>query len=122
MSPTLCSQVGANVVLRALSPADGSTEQLDIVIDFPNGEVREHAGEPFAFRFDIDRRLVETVVAQRAVDTCAAPGCCSSTRPAAHDVVERAAVVQGTRSRVVSLAGGGKTADKHGCLIEGDKR
>ena len=68
MAPTLCSQVGANVVLRALAPADGSAEQLDIVIDFPNGEVREHAGEPFAFRFDIDRRLVETVVAQRAVD------------------------------------------------------
>jgi UDP-MurNAc hydroxylase len=68
IAPTLRTQVGANVVLRAMAPADGSAEQLDIVIDFPNGEVREHAGEPFAFRFDIDRRLVETVVAQRAVD------------------------------------------------------
>jgi UDP-MurNAc hydroxylase len=68
IAPTLRTQVGANVLLRAMAPADGSTEQLDIVIDFPNGEVREHAGEPFAFRFDIDRRLVETVVAQRAVD------------------------------------------------------
>ncbi len=68
MAPTLREQVGANVVLRAMAPADGSAEQLDIVIDFPNGEVREHAGEPFAFRFDIDRRLVETVVEQRAVD------------------------------------------------------
>jgi UDP-MurNAc hydroxylase len=68
MAPTLCAQVGANVVLRAMAPADGSAEQLDIVVDFPNGEVREHAGEPYSFRFDIDRRLVETVVAQRAVD------------------------------------------------------
>ena len=68
MAPTLCSLVGANVVLRALAPADCSAEQLDIVIDFASGEVREHRDEPFAFRFDIDRRLVETVVSQRAVD------------------------------------------------------
>ena len=68
MAPTIRSQVGANVVLRAMAPADGSAEQLDILIDFPAGEVRAHAGEPFAFRFDVDRRLVETVVAQRAVD------------------------------------------------------
>jgi UDP-MurNAc hydroxylase len=64
MAPTIRSQIGANVVLRAMS----SDDQLDIVIDFPNGEVREHNGEPFAFRFDVDRRLVETVAEQRAVD------------------------------------------------------
>ncbi len=66
MAPTLRSQVGANVVLRAM--AGPGAEQLDIVIDFPAGEVRLHADEPFAFRFDIDRRLVETVAARRAVD------------------------------------------------------
>jgi len=68
MAPTVCAQVGSNVVLRAMAPDDGSVERLDVVIDFPNAEVREHAGEPFDFRFDIDRRLVETVTAQRAVD------------------------------------------------------
>ena len=68
MAPTLCAQVGSNVVLRAMAPCDAGAEQLDIVIDFENRQVREHAGEPFAFRFDIDRRLVETVAAQRAVD------------------------------------------------------
>jgi UDP-MurNAc hydroxylase len=68
MAPTVRSQVGANVVLRAMAPSDGSAEQLDVVIDFPNGEVRVHNDEPFDFRFDIDRRLVETVAAQRAVD------------------------------------------------------
>lgn len=67
MAPTIRSQVGANVLLRALSD-DPAVEQLDVVIDFPNGEVRRHEGEPFSFRFDIDRRLVETVAAQRAVD------------------------------------------------------
>jgi UDP-MurNAc hydroxylase len=41
---------------------------LAILVDFPNGEVRRHDGEPFSFRFDIPRELVETVVAQRAVD------------------------------------------------------
>ena len=66
MAPTLRSQVGANVVLRATAETDD--ERLDIVIDFPAGEVRRHDGEPYAFRFDIDRRLVETVAAQRAVD------------------------------------------------------
>jgi UDP-MurNAc hydroxylase len=60
MAPTLRAQVGANVLINA--------GDLAIVVDFPAGEVRRHAGEPFAFRFDIARELVETVVAQRAVD------------------------------------------------------
>ena len=40
----------------------------DVLIDFPIGDVRAYAGEPYAFRFDIQRELVETVAAQRAVD------------------------------------------------------
>ncbi|HYN35253.1 MAG TPA: Rieske 2Fe-2S domain-containing protein [Ilumatobacteraceae bacterium] len=60
MAPTLRAQVGANVLLRA--------GDLPILIDFPAGEVRPHDGEEYAFRFDIPRDLVETVVAQRAVD------------------------------------------------------
>ncbi|WP_420451836.1 Rieske 2Fe-2S domain-containing protein [Ilumatobacter sp.] len=79
MAPTLRSQIGSNVVLRALpaTSLDGTTdavsdaaggERLDVVIDFVAGEVRAHRDEPYAFRFDIDRRLVETVAARRAVD------------------------------------------------------
>jgi len=60
MAPTLREQVGANVLINA--------GDLPILVDFPNGEVRPHAGEPFEFRFDIPRELVETVVADRAVD------------------------------------------------------
>jgi len=60
MAPTLRTQVGANVVINA--------GDLPILIDFPHGEVRRHEGEPYSFRFDIPRELVETVVAQRAVD------------------------------------------------------
>ena len=60
MAPMLRTQVGANVLLRA--------GDLPILIDFPAGEVRLHHGEDYAFRFDIPRELVETVVAQRAVD------------------------------------------------------
>ena len=60
MAPTLRSQVGANVLINA--------GDLPILVDFPNGEVRRHSGEEFSFRFDIPRELVETVVAQRAVD------------------------------------------------------
>jgi UDP-MurNAc hydroxylase len=60
MAPTLRQGVGAACLLRA--------GDLDILIDFPNGRIRAYAGEEYGFRFEIDRRLVETVVAQRAVD------------------------------------------------------
>ena len=60
MAPTLRAAVGASCLLRA--------GDLDILIDFPTGEVRAHAGEPYAFRFEIQRELVDTVVAERAVD------------------------------------------------------
>jgi UDP-MurNAc hydroxylase len=60
MAPTLRAAVGANCLVRC--------GDLDVVIDFPAGEVREHAGEPYGFRFEIQRELVETVVAARAVD------------------------------------------------------
>ena len=60
MAPTLRTGIGDSCLLRA--------GDLDVIIDFPNGEVREFAGEDHAFRFDIQRELVETVAAQRAVD------------------------------------------------------
>jgi UDP-MurNAc hydroxylase len=66
MAPTVCAAVGGPVVIHATS-ADPS-EQLSVVIDFPNAQVREFAGEDHGFWFRIDRRLVETVVAHRAVD------------------------------------------------------
>jgi UDP-MurNAc hydroxylase len=60
MAPSLRGGVGDCCLLRA--------GDLDVLIDFPNGEVRLHAGEDYGFRFVIQRELVETVVAQRAVD------------------------------------------------------
>jgi UDP-MurNAc hydroxylase len=42
--------------------------ELKIAIDFPNGTVNEWDEGDHGFRFTIDRRLVETVVAERAVD------------------------------------------------------
>ncbi len=60
MAPTLRDSVGDVCVLHA--------GDLAIAIDFPTGEVREWQGEPHAFRFEIQRELVETVVADRAVD------------------------------------------------------
>ena len=50
---------------RLLADRAGDT---DIFIDFPGGEVRAHAGEPYRYRFEIERPLVELVVAERAVD------------------------------------------------------
>lgn len=60
MAPTLRGAVGANCLIRA--------GDVEILVDFPNGEVRSYADEPYEFRFTIARELVETVVAQRAVD------------------------------------------------------
>jgi UDP-MurNAc hydroxylase len=60
MAPTLREAVGANCLIRA--------GDLEILIDFPNGEVHTYAGEPYSFRFTIPRELVETVAAERAVD------------------------------------------------------
>jgi len=60
MAPTVREAIGAACLLRA-----GDTE---ILIDFPAGEVRSFDGEEHAFRFEIARPLVETVVAARAVD------------------------------------------------------
>ena len=60
MAPTVRSAIGAAALLRA--------GDVDVLVDFPAGEVRPYAGEDVRFRFDIERPLVETVVAQRAVD------------------------------------------------------
>lgn len=60
LAPTLRSAIGAACLLRL--------GDLEILVDFPRSRVRPYDGEEYAFRFDIDRRLVETVVAQRAVD------------------------------------------------------
>ena len=60
MAPTVRAGVGANVLLRA--------GDLDVLVDFPAGQVRAWDGEPYSFRFVIQRELVETVVAAKAVD------------------------------------------------------
>ena len=60
LAPHVRAGVGACVLLRA--------GDEDVVIDFPAGQVRPFAGEEIRYRFEIDRRLVETVVARRAVD------------------------------------------------------
>jgi UDP-MurNAc hydroxylase len=59
-APNLRRALGASVLIRS-----GDT---DVVIDFPAGQVRAWDGEEIDFRFEIDRRVLETVVAQRAVD------------------------------------------------------
>jgi UDP-MurNAc hydroxylase len=60
MAPTLREGVGARCLLHV--------GDLEVIIDFPFGEVREYIGENYGFRFEIQRELVETVVAQGAVD------------------------------------------------------
>ncbi len=59
-APTVCDAIGACVLLRL--------GDLDIILDFPARQVRQWQGEPAPFRFEIQRELVETVVARRAHD------------------------------------------------------
>ena len=58
--PTLRAGVGAAALIWS-----GSEE---VLVDFPAGQVREYADEPYAFSFTIPRPLLERVVADRAVD------------------------------------------------------
>jgi UDP-MurNAc hydroxylase len=60
MAPSVRQGVGANVLIR--------TGEIDIIVDFPNGEVRAHEGEDYRYRFDIPRELIETVVDRHEVD------------------------------------------------------
>lgn len=60
VAPTLRAGIGAGVLLR--------TGDLDVYLDMPVGEVRRWAGEPYSYRFEIPRELVETVAAEEAVD------------------------------------------------------
>jgi UDP-MurNAc hydroxylase len=60
MAPTLRDAVGASCLLRA--------GDVEVLIDFPAGEVRPYSGEQVRYRFEIDRALVESVVAAKAVD------------------------------------------------------
>ena len=59
-APQLRAGVGGRCLLRC---GDES-----VVIDFPAGTVRTHAGETCQFRFDIDPRLLEKVIGDYAVD------------------------------------------------------
>ena len=67
IAPTLRAAVGAACRLTATGAA-GERGDVDVLIDFPAGQVREYAGEPYAFSFTVARDLVEAVAAQRAVD------------------------------------------------------
>lgn len=60
MCPTVREAIGTNCLVRT-----GDTE---ILIDFPAGTVCRYDGEPFDFRFELPRPLVEMAVAERAVD------------------------------------------------------
>ncbi|MGI9028941.1 MAG: MBL fold metallo-hydrolase, partial [Ilumatobacteraceae bacterium] len=60
IGPTVCGEIGAGCLLRA--------GDVDVYLDFPAGQVRAHDGEAYRYRFEIERPLVEQVVAERAVD------------------------------------------------------
>jgi UDP-MurNAc hydroxylase len=60
LADNICEGVGAPVLL------DLGTQQ--ILVDFPAREVRPFAGEECRYRFSIERRLVEALVAEHEID------------------------------------------------------
>jgi UDP-MurNAc hydroxylase len=52
--------IGGNALIRA--------GDLSVFVNFFDGLVEKHAGQPFSYSFDVPRDLLERVVAQRAVD------------------------------------------------------
>jgi UDP-MurNAc hydroxylase len=74
LAPTVCAAVGAPLVIRTEGDPDrGEPAQLDIVADFVGARVLDGAAAAAAglepgFRFTIGRDLLETVVADAAVD------------------------------------------------------
>jgi UDP-MurNAc hydroxylase len=60
IAPTVREAIGAACLLRA--------GDVDVLVDFPAGEVRPFDRDDHRYRFEIERNLVEAVVAERAVD------------------------------------------------------
>lgn len=60
LAPTLRAAIDGNCVIE--------TDGASILVDFSSSEIRPFAGEPFRYRFTIDRPLLERVVLDRAVD------------------------------------------------------
>ena len=60
MAPTVRQGIAGNLVINA--------GDLAIFVNFFDGTVEPHMGQPFSYRFDVARDLVEHVVATRAVD------------------------------------------------------
>jgi UDP-MurNAc hydroxylase len=60
MATSVRTGIGANCLLNA--------GDIQIYINFADGLVEPYTDQPFGFRFDIARDLVENVVAKRAVD------------------------------------------------------
>ena len=60
MARSLCAAIDDACLIRSGDEA--------VLVDFSAGTVRPHAGEPYAFSFDLPRPLVEQVLADRAVD------------------------------------------------------
>ena len=63
LAPHLRTGIGAPILLVATG-----ADAIEILVDVPGAAVREWHGEAYGFRFEIDRRLIETVVDRRAVD------------------------------------------------------
>ena len=66
MGTNVRAGIGGNILIRAMS--DSGEVELGILVDVGSGKVHQHSDEPFSFRFDVNRNLLEAVIATRAVD------------------------------------------------------
>ena len=80
MSPTVSTGVGGNCLIQTVSSpnalinnalmnnAEPTADDLGIYIHFEYGDVQRYTNQPYKYRFIVQRELLETVVAAKAVD------------------------------------------------------
>jgi UDP-MurNAc hydroxylase len=63
MCPTVSVGIGGNVLIQTTGHDD-----LGILLHFEYSDVQRYTNQPYRYRFEIQRELLETVVANKAVD------------------------------------------------------
>ncbi|MBU6241919.1 MAG: Rieske 2Fe-2S domain-containing protein [Acidobacteria bacterium] len=63
MCPTVSVGIGGNVLIQTTGH-----DELGILLHFEYSDVQKYSNQPYRYRFEIQRELLETVVANKAVD------------------------------------------------------
>ena len=63
MCPTVSDGINGNVLIQTTGH-----DELGILLHFEYSDVQRYSNQPYCYRFEIQRELLETIVANKAVD------------------------------------------------------